>query len=365
MNATLMVGQLVFNVRVEGCEPNPYENGAKSEVAVELEIGGLVMNAAVANELIGGGQPAQCLITGPQQSAFGVADAATAQFTDARVVNAAAAHRVSAIVPGPGPDTGDHIFTNRPDIVDPDRVSKTVESILNQGQFQFLVLGSFGVRDQNLVSELIDLGRTRGARVYFAPTNSQLRNCQAFLELVCRFDNQDWIQLNHVELRLLTGCRDIVRGVNWLREQGLQCSLLVTAGAGGLYAFDAGRGTWAFQRAFDVVVVRDDGAGDCIVGTFVAALAESASRSQPVDLQAALRLCAAAAALHVSGQSRSRQGGWRELDLFAERTRELPFQPPSGNVNIVYLRLRKMKPVMQFAAGAMAACLFFLLLASV
>jgi fructose-1-phosphate kinase PfkB-like protein len=168
--------------------------------------------------------------------------------------------------------------------------------------------------DADLVQALLD---RHDGQTLMLLTDSQIADRPRALALAQRVG---LAQLNAAELARFSRVplweipRDIVRGINRLREEGLS-SIIVTAGDAGVFAFVRDR--WWYAAPHVVPTVNDVGAGDTLAGAVLAGLARN------MEFDEVLRAAAAAAALHVSGQDRA--GGWDQLEAFRAGTPTRPF----------------------------------------
>ena len=117
-------------------------------------------------------------------------------------------------------------------------------------------------RDNGLVNRLLDWKDDRpGIECYLMLTNSQIDDRTATLEL-CR--RADFVQMNASKLERFSNVHgDVVGGINALRDRGLN-SLVLTAGAKGIYAFL--NDDWWHAPAYDVDCHSDQTLGDTVAG---------------------------------------------------------------------------------------------------
>lgn len=346
--------------------------GSNLDYEVLHSLGGAGFNVARAFNLLAKG-PKRLLAVMARDSFAGViTNMIGKEFGDWRMIHAASENRISAIVPRPDQPGEQQIFTTRPEIKDADALVDAVEEELTGAEQVFF--GSFTGKDQKTVERLIDAAHNSGVMIYFMPTANQLSDPDQFVSLAAGLSENDWVHLNGPELKMLTGCDGVMAGVNWLRTRRVAASCIVTDGPRGLYCFYAPMQDWYFQKAFYVHMIGDRAAGDFVAGTALGFLESQRIEnlddgnggkfnSAALDVKSMLRYCAAAAAIHVSGNSATRRGGFAELDRFARTTPLLPVQrrPRKEKVKLPHVPAEKLRRFGQFAAGGLAGSLAFFL----
>jgi sugar/nucleoside kinase (ribokinase family) len=158
------------------------------------------------------------------------------------------------------------------------------------------------------------------------PTKSQISQPVGLFNLAHVLGPGDWIQVNASELQRWTGCAEIMDGVNLVRAQNVDASIIVTNGEDGLYCFWERRQDWYYwpSLAVDVKSLGDAGAGDAVAGTALAYF-ETVGSVDQISPRRMLRYCAAAAGMQLHGARR--HGGWQELLRFARSRGRSTFKP--------------------------------------
>lgn len=163
------------------------------------------------------------------------------------------------------------------------QTSDYIKNVLqNFGEGDFVVLQN----EINLLDEVIEKAKERGMKIVLNPSpyDEGLNNCD--------FHKVDYLLLNEIEGKMMTGFSDTEDILNCLKNTYPEMKVVLTLGKSGAYYQDKEKRV--YQKSYEVKAVDTTAAGDTFTGYFISGLLRN------MDIESVMKKSATASSITVT-----------------------------------------------------------------
>lgn len=312
-HSTVFAGSAVLDASVRAADGfRRTAASEKSAARIQLSVGGGAVNSAAAFAKASCVEPVLCPIVGQDCEGELVVSRLLKRFAHVVPIRTASETRKSVIKVDPASGKS-HTDTTR-STIDAAATLAALRPVLSDARR--LVVASMQAEDAGLLEQLRNVF---DGEMCLLASASQCRQGELSLSL---FSRMQLVSMNAEELEEVSKVRrgEVTGGMDALRTAGVK-GLIATADRRGIWGLLDEQ--WGHALAFEVPTGGENssGCGDRAIGTLIAA------RDQGHDLSWALKMAAAAGAIHAGRLSCG--PGWPALEEFAASTPTFAFQPPS------------------------------------